>query len=123
MGKKNLIQRNIDLAIKVAHLGNHHQHLIGAVIFNKGNVVSVGSNNKKTHPLMTYKTLHGEIQALIGVRWSDLSGATMFVARVNHQGRVGMAKPCPICTGVLKSYGIRKVYFTTGTSIGELRLS
>jgi len=67
--------------------------------------------------------LHAEVDALVGVKYQDLRGSIMFVSRTSNTGRIGMAKPCSICSEVLRSYGIRKVYYTTSTSIGELRLS
>lgn len=104
-------------------MGQHHQHYMGAVLVKNGKIMSVGSNNFKTHPLMQgVKTLHAEVQCLLGVRWSDLAGAVMFVARVNANSKVGMAKPCRICQSVLMRFGIKRAYYTTATSIEEIQL-
>jgi cytidine deaminase len=123
MDRLNFVNKHIQLAIKVAHTGLHDQYRVGSVLINKGNVASVGANNHKTHPISGFKTTHSEIQAIIGVRWSDISGPIIFVARININGKVGMAKPCLSCQKVLREYGVRKAYFTTAASIEELRLS
>lgn len=122
MDRQNFVNKHIQLATKVAHTGQHHQHYMGAVLVKSGKIMSVGANNSKTHPLMQgVKTLHAEIQCLLGVRWSDLVGSVIFVARVNAHSVVGMAKPCKICQEVLRKYGITRAYYTTSNSIEELR--
>jgi tRNA(Arg) A34 adenosine deaminase TadA len=124
MDRQNFINRHIELATRAAHTGQHRQHRIGAILVKKGKVVSIGANNRKTHPLMAgFKTLHAEVCCLLGVRWSDLSGSIIFVARVNGTGKIGMSKPCSTCQEVLIRYGIRKAYYTTANSVEELRLS
>jgi len=54
--------------------------------------------------------LHAEIAALIKCK-EDVD--TIVVARVNNQGKLRMAKPCPICTLALKEAGITNVHYTT----------
>ncbi len=125
MDRLKFVEKNIELATKVAHSGIHRQHRVGAVLTSGGNVISLGANNAKTHPIMRgFKTLHGEVAALIGTRWKDISGSIVFVSRINGNGRVGLAKPCPTCQTILKEYGVRKAYYTVGDgTIGELKLS
>lgn len=123
MDRQNFVNKHIQLATKVAHTGIHDQYKIGATLIKQGKVISVGANSYKTHPISGVKTLHAEIQAIIGVRWVDISGAIIFVSRINTNGKIGMAKPCGTCQQTLRKYGIRKAYFTTATSIEELRLS
>jgi deoxycytidylate deaminase len=123
MDRKNFIERHIELATKVAYNGDHWQHRIGAVLCQKGKIISTGANSFKTHKLMGFKTLHGEIQALIGVRYRDLRGSVLFVSRISRQGKIGMSKPCSTCENILRKYGIKKVFYTTSTGVGELRLS
>jgi tRNA(Arg) A34 adenosine deaminase TadA len=120
MERPKYVKRYIDLAIKVASTGQHQRHFHGAVLVKGSQVVSLGSNNFKSHPLMSYKTLHSEISCLLGVRWKDLSDSTMFVARISKNGKVGMSKPCPICYSVLLKYGIRRVYYTTSSGATEV---
>jgi deoxycytidylate deaminase len=123
MDRKNFVERHIELATKIAHTGDHWQHRVGAILLQNGKIISTGANSFKTHRLMGFKTLHAEVQALIGVRYRDLNGSVMFISRINKKGQMGMSKPCPICEGVLRKYGIKKVYFTGWNAIEELRLS
>jgi tRNA(Arg) A34 adenosine deaminase TadA len=54
--------------------------------------------------------LHAEIAALVKCREEC---DTIVVARVNPQGNIRMAKPCPICDLALKEAGVNHVYYTT----------
>lgn len=39
-------------------------------------------------------------------------GSTVWVARIRHDGSLGMAKPCPTCERRLRNSGVRKVIYT-----------
>lgn len=39
-------------------------------------------------------------------------GATLFVARVKSDGSYGMSRPCPNCSKVIITKGVKKVYYT-----------
>lgn len=104
------------LAKKAAIRGEHRQHKVGAVIVNRaGNVISMGFNSYKSHPLMgPLKTLHAEVSAVTKVKnKQDLQGAEIFVYRGYKDGKNAMSKPCPICEGILRRYGVKRVYYTT----------
>jgi deoxycytidylate deaminase len=104
--------RYLNLAIKVARQGIHKRYRVGAVLVLSQNVISVGANSFKTHPKMGFRTLHAEISALIGVRYKNINHSSIYVARLNSQGIVGMAKPCTTCQTILKEYGVHEVYYT-----------
>jgi cytidine deaminase len=92
---------------------------MGALLTRAGRIISIGINSHKSHPKMgLVKTLHAEVSCLIGVRYQDLSGATMYVSRVNKNGKIGMAKPCTICQAVLAEYNVRRIYYTN--SAGQI---
>lgn len=87
---------------------------LGAIICNKrGRVVAWGYNTLKSHPTFGsgfLKTLHAESAALycahkLGI---DVKGMSMFIFRRNNC----ISKPCKDCQKLLKSYGIRKVYYS-----------
>ena len=41
------------------------------------------------------------------------SGAVVYVARIRKgDGQFGLAKPCQRCQAILKSYGVRRIYYT-----------
>lgn len=114
-----MIESFIDKAKLVARTGIHRRYKVGAILVKSGKVISQGANSYKTHPKMGIKTLHAEIQALIGVRYKDLSGATVYVARLNKLEKLGMARPCSTCHHILKEYGVRTVYFTNQLGLTE----
>jgi len=120
MERPKFVSHFIELAKKVSRSGLHPRHLVGAVLVKNGNMIATGSNSHKTHPLMGNRTMHAEVTCLIGKRYSDLKGSTMFVARTSKvQRNVGMARPCATCRGILSHYGIKKVYFTSENGVVE----
>ena len=91
---------------------------IGAVISKGGKVISVGHNQKKTHPLTNTYSLHAEAAAIIGRRYhkEDLSGCSIWVYRERTSGEPGMSKPCDDCMRLIVASGIKKVYYTTNSA-------
>ena len=114
-----------DLAMSEAIKSTQMQRL-GAVIFKgKRKILSVGRNFRRTHPLGKHFSpdtgkelswIHAEVDAVIGCRWyENINGAYIFVARLKRDGTgAGMARPCLICQRILKEYGIKRMYYTTG---------
>ena len=72
-----------------------------------------------THPLQAHFAskagkpesiyLHAELNAIIRSR---KQGHTIIVVRVDKQGNLRMAKPCPICQLAIKSAGIKEVIYS-----------
>ena len=61
-----------NLAGKVARLSNNPKFKLGCVIVRGSKVISVGTNNIKTHPRSThpFKSLHAEMDfSFIKIRW------------------------------------------------------
>lgn len=108
-------RRFFDLARQVSFKSDARMRL-GAVIVQQGNVISVGYNrNFKTHPISKafHRTIHAEMDAIIGVDRASLEGATIFVYREDRHGIIKMAKPCEHCQLILNEFGIKKVFYTT----------
>lgn len=100
---------------------------VGAVVVRKGKVVSIGRNHPhKTHPLMKkyheHKTIHAEVDCIIGTDRDLLKGSVMYVYRELRDGTVAIAKPCEVCQLILKDIGIKKVYYTTNDGFEVYRL-
>lgn len=102
---------------------------LGCVIASKGEVISVGCNSTKTHPIAAqlgyrFSALHAELSAVLGIDEKDLQGCTAYVGRANRQGMTLLAKPCPICMNVLVTCGIRNVWYTNklGPEYMDLRI-
>lgn len=114
------LTRYFDLAKRLSERSNHHQHRLGCVIVSGKGVVGMGWNLQKTHPLSPhpYHHIHAEFMAVLsaGLDREVLNGATCYVYRETKNGTPALAKPCPTCMSMLKSYGIRVVTYTTKCS-------
>lgn len=113
------------LSKKLAELttySDHTQHRMSCVIVDKNRIISEGYNQIKTdvksnHP---YKSTHAELDAIVDAKNKDIKGCTAYVYRMNRNGELSNAKPCPSCENLLKLAGIRKVYFTNNNSWDEM---
>jgi hypothetical protein len=97
-------------------------------IYNKGKLLSIGTNNlKKLHrrnifgpykgckdnPEKYIASIHSEIDAILKLGDSDFFKYVFINVRIDRNGRVNMAKPCPNCLNVLKMIGYKRLYYTT----------
>jgi deoxycytidylate deaminase len=109
-------------ALKMSCNGQHRQHRIGAVISYRGKLYSRGWNKSKTHPKSPhpYKYIHAEMDAIF--KNPPPPGSEIFVARIDRNGRLAIAKPCAYCAALLTAYGVHKVHYTAdgGWKVMEL---
>ena len=110
----------VELAIKVAKESTH-RFRVGAVIYDKDNVLGYGFNNHlKTHPKSPhpFKTRHAEFDALVYAlsrNWEDnIARASIYVHRLKADDSPGMAKPCRYCDWMLNQIQIKKRYWSEG---------
>lgn len=90
----------------------------GAVVVRGGRVLGTGTNKERNHPMIVstdhikqHCSVHAEIDAIRKAR--DVSGATVYVARVNKRGQNRDSKPCSNCYKTMTELGIRKIVYTT----------
>lgn len=94
-----------------------HKH---AAILTKGGQVINTSVNKRTYnslanrfnPVSEHASLHAEIGCILGISRKVLNKGTLYVGRIDAQGKLVMSKPCEMCEAALKHVGIKKIYFT-----------
>lgn len=102
---------------------------IAAAIVLKKKVISIGVNQKKTHPFQKKfgkndlaLCIHAEndaiIKALRNNSMEDLKKSSMYIIRVKKQSNTdkvifGLAKPCVGCQRSLAAYNIKNVYYST----------
>lgn len=80
----------------------------------------IGVNSRKTHPCSqrfskegeVYSALHAEQDAMLKVPRQCRHQAKLYVARVRPDMTFGMSKPCSMCNAFLKSFDVKKVYYT-----------
>jgi deoxycytidylate deaminase len=102
---------------------------IASAIVIDGDVISLGVNSKKTHPLQArYSSepesicLHAEIDAIKNalrhIRPEDFRRSTIYVLRYKFRdtsrksSQWGLAKPCSGCARAIAAFGISKVVYT-----------
>lgn len=112
---------SLEKAIKLAK-GNPVQGLpkMAALIYDGKRLVGAGINSRKTHPLQSKFSkhpeaicIHAEIAAIADCRRiEDLSGMTMFIARVGHDGEPKLAKPCSGCQKAIIAFNLKDVIWT-----------
>lgn len=103
-------------AMKAAELSEAKQRH-GAVIYKGGSLLSVGINAVKNCPIFVgadakNPATHAEAQAIRACGDTDLSGAVIFVARINRSGEPLMSAPCPSCQTAIEVAGIKRVVYT-----------
>ena len=105
--------RFFDLARKISKLSNHHHHKIGSVIVRGSKIVSVGTNNLKTHPRSTHPhfSLHSEMAAVLLAK-QDLHGCEIYVYRETKNGVPALSRPCMYCMPFIKEAGLKEVHYS-----------
>jgi len=109
-----------DLAIQTAKTSPSRVK-VGALLLNKNKVVASATNlERKSHPIQARFAervglhqkiyLHAEIAALVKCKEEY---DTIVVARVNNQGKIRLAKPCPCCSLAIEESNIKRIYYTT----------
>lgn len=103
-----------DLAKKVSKLSNHKHFQIGSVIVRGSKIISVGTNNIKTHPRSPhpFSSLHSEMAAILLAK-QDLKGCDLYVFREIKNGTLALSRPCEYCWKMISGSGIEEVHYTT----------
>ena len=109
------------IARKQAEQSQFKRARVGAVIVKGGRVLSCGFNEIRHHKLLSEKpypeSTHAEEAAIVRLlqkrRQHDLVGADIYVCRINRAGESRLARPCSNCERLIRSVGIRNVYWTT----------
>lgn len=113
-------------ASQIADFSDFAKINIGCVAVYQGNIIGVGFNTNKTHPLQKkynrYRNgenftpkLHAEINCLNSIRHFNInfSKVKLYIYRKRRDIIHGMCRPCPSCMAAIKDLGIRNVYYTT----------
>ena len=111
---------------------------IGCVAVYHNNVIALGYNNKKTHPMQKkyneYRevkynkdiipSIHAEMMCLLSIRHLELkwNKVSLYIYRSCTHGQ-GLARPCPACMAAIKDLGIKDIYYTTQDGFAYERIS
>lgn len=134
------INHYFNLARNACYYSDFMKARLGAVLIYKGKVVSVGWNSTKTSPLqrelnryrgydvdssIAHNTLHAEVACLIKAKDLDIDWgrASIFVYRIKKDGSSGLSYPCKGCMALIRSMGIKNIYFSTENGWGYERIN
>lgn len=123
----NRTERMLDLALKQSRLSDYRRIKIGAVISRGNKILSVGCNRKQTHTVQlrwdhaagkkhSKGCLHAEVCAILACE-SDMTSSTIYVARNELNGSMGMCRPCDACFLAIVDAGITTMVFHTKTGV------
>lgn len=119
--------RYFDKARQTAMVSDYSEFHIGCVAVYQGNVISIGCNCNKTHPIQKkynkYRKqadnmlpkLHAEINCINSIKHLDInfSKVKLYIYRIRKDRPSGLSRPCPSCMAAIKDLGIRDIYYTT----------
>lgn len=125
-------KKKFDIAKAASICGLHETAKIGAAIFRKSELISIGFNSYKTHTMFnninnpfkksTY-VLHAEMSAILKAK-RDLVGCDIYVYReYKKNGFTAMSRPCIACYTALKEAGIKYIYYTSENGFNKERLN
>ena len=114
-----------------------HRYKIGAAVVDKHRIISTGVNSNtkcSAHQArldtdmyggLHFGKVHAETDALIPLIKNkvDLTDATIFVYREHKDKSTALARPCERCMKLIKSCGIKTIYYTTEDGIAIEKLN
>jgi len=111
------------IANKQALKSTFKQHRVGAVLVKGGNILATGFNTKQPSKVLGTPTRHAEASAILKLlkegRQHELVDSILFVSRYTAGGRLGLARPCDSCMGLIQAVGIKTVSYTTNEGTTE----
>jgi len=125
------------LAKSASEFSDFKQQHLGAVIVQKGRVLTVGWNTRKEIPMQRHfnslrgfntseypNCAHAEMNAisklvrLYNTDDIDFSKTSIFIYRERGDNqKLALAKPCVACMAAIRKLGIRHLYYTGNESI------
>jgi deoxycytidylate deaminase len=110
-----------NLAKKLSYKSDYYAHRLGAVVTCGNEILGIGFNKKKTHPLSEtrFNNIHAELSAILNSGEEDLSGCSIYVYRETKHGTLAMARPCEHCMKLLRQLNISKIYYSTETGYAK----
>lgn len=123
-------------ARQVATISDYNKTHIGCIAVYQGQVIGLGCNCNKTHPVQKYYNryryqsdsmlpkLHAEIHCLNQIRNLNINflKVKLYIYRIRRDQPFGLARPCPSCMAAIRDLGIRNIYYTTNNGYSYERI-
>ncbi len=88
---------------KIARRSDHKWAHHVAILFQGGEIVSIGYNKGECH---------AEEMAIRKLQMARGKAQTLRSVRIRRDGRLGASEPCPGCLKLILEAGIRRVYYS-----------
>ena len=109
----------LNKALESAKKSNFYIYKVGAVIFKGKKIISCGYNDIRSFSKINNKykkhftSCHAEQFALMNIpNKKNIKNASIFIIRLNISGKTSLAKPCEYCLKTIKSFNIKKIYYS-----------
>lgn len=133
---RNTEYKYFDKARQVATVSNYPKIHVGCISVYQGQVIGLGCNCNKTHPMQKFYNryreqsesmlpkLHAEISCLNQIKNLDInfSKVKLYIYRIRKDQPFGLARPCPSCMAAIKDLGIKEIYYTANDGYGYEKL-
>ena len=114
-------------ARQAAMISDYYKIHIGCVAVYQGNIIGIGCNCNKTHPIQKFYNqyrnrpnnllpkLHAEINCINSIKHLDINFTKikLYIYRIRNDQPFGLSRPCPSCMAAIKDLGIRDIYYTS----------
>lgn len=114
----------------ISELSDFPRVKIGCCAVYKHKIISSGCNSLKTNPTQkrlnihrfdadTPATIHAELSCLLPLinrKDIDFGNVSLYIYREFKTGELALSKPCASCEALIRSLGIRNIYYTGNKS-------
>lgn len=114
-------------AKQIATISDYPKIHVGCVAVFQNQIIAIGYNCNKTHPLQMFYNkyrirsnlilpkLHAEMSCINQLKnlHINFSKVKLYIYRIGNDKEFRMARPCPACMAAIKDLGIRDIYYTT----------
>ena len=120
MGKQSDLNKCLEVAAALYAPSERKGRHFAFLLDNKGNIISIGQNNKTMHPIQHYYGYpgfsgeHAEFAALRKLNFKLKQGHRykLVSIRIDRNKKLNYAAPCKCCSNLLRVYGIDEVTYT-----------
>lgn len=123
-------------AKQVAAISDYPKIHVGCVAVYQNQIVGIGCNSNKTHPVQKYYNkyreesdellpkLHAEMNCLNQLRHLHInySKVKLYIYRIGNDRKHRIARPCPSCMAAIRDLGIKHIYYTTDDGVAHEKL-